>query len=52
MPHEVIEMDEMIILVGLVVMIFGANAVGIGFVIFGIALHFLTHASHHEKHLH
>lgn len=49
MSHELIEMDEMLALVGLILLIFKAWQVGIGLVVFGIILHFLIH-KHAEPH--
>ncbi|VVB70701.1 Uncharacterised protein [uncultured archaeon] len=46
MSHELIEMDEMLILIGFVLIIFKAWTVGIGLIVFGVILHFLIHASH------
>ena len=52
MSHELIESCEMIGLIGFIIIIFGAVWTGIGFVIFAIILHFMTHAGHggHGEH--
>ncbi len=52
MSHEIIEMDEMLALVGLILLIFKAWAVGLGLVIFGIILHFLIHTRAEPHKLH